>query len=171
GLFHDEPTIEAMNLLGLDLNAVGNHEFDDGQQELLRMQNGGCKADAPTTSCQNGKFVGAKFKFLAANVKKSDGGTLLPAYEIKKFGGIPVAFIGMTLKGTPEIVSPDGIKGLSFQDEAATVNQLIPQLKRQGVSAVVVVVHEGGYQSGGFNDCNGVSGAIVDIVKKLDKAV
>lgn len=170
GLFHDEPTIEAMNLLGLDLNAVGNHEFDDGQQELLRMQNGGCKADAPTTSCQNGKFVGAKFKFLAANVKKSDGGTLLPAYEIKKFGGIPVAFIGMTLKGTPEIVSPDGIKGLSFQDEAATVNQLIPQLKRQGVSAVVVV-HEGGYQSGGFNDCNGVSGAIVDIVKKLDKAV
>ncbi|AXT48740.1 bifunctional metallophosphatase/5'-nucleotidase [Chromobacterium rhizoryzae] len=171
GLFHDEPTIEAMNLLGLDLNAVGNHEFDDGQQELLRMQNGGCKTGAPTTSCQNGKFVGAKFKFLAANVKKSDGGTLFPAYEIKKFGGIPVAFIGMTLKGTPEIVSPDGIKGLSFQDEAATVNQLIPQLKRQGVSAVVVVVHEGGYQSGNFNECNGVSGPIVDIVKKLDPAV
>lgn len=171
GLFHDEPTIEAMNLLGLDLNAVGNHEFDDGQQELLRMQNGGCKTDAPTTSCQNGKFAGAKFKFLAANVKKSDGGTLFPAYEIKKFGGIPVAFIGMTLKGTPEIVSPDGIKGLSFQDEAATVNQLIPQLKRQGVSAVVVVVHEGGYQSGNFNECNGISGPIVDIVKKLDPAV
>ncbi|WP_239690939.1 bifunctional metallophosphatase/5'-nucleotidase [Chromobacterium sphagni] len=171
GLFHDEPTIEAMNLLGLDINAVGNHEFDDGQAELLRMQNGGCKPGSATT-CQNGgKFVGAKFKFLAANVQKPDGGTLFPAYEIKKYGNIPVAFIGMTLKGTPEIVSPTGLQGLNFKDEADTVNQLIPKLKQQGVAAVVVVVHEGGYQSGSFNDCNGVSGPIVDIVGKLDKAV
>ena len=171
GLFHDEPTIEAMNLLGLDINAVGNHEFDDGQDELLRMQNGGCKPGSSNT-CQNGgKFAGAKFKFLAANVRKSDGGTLFPAYEIKRYGNIPVAFIGMTLKGTPEIVSPTGIQGLSFQDEADTVNALVPKLKAQGVSAVVVVVHEGGYQSGSFNDCNGISGPIVDIVKKLDKAV
>ncbi|KUM03251.1 5'-nucleotidase C-terminal domain-containing protein [Chromobacterium subtsugae] len=171
GLFHDEPTIEAMNLLGLDINAVGNHEFDDGQEELLRMQNGGCKPGSSTTCRNGGKFAGAKFKFLAANVRKSDGGTLFPAYEIKRYGNIPVAFIGMTLKGTPEIVSPTGIQGLSFQDEADTVNALVPKLKAQGVSAVVVVVHEGGYQSGSFNDCNGISGPIVDIVKKLDKAV
>ncbi|MBP4048769.1 bifunctional metallophosphatase/5'-nucleotidase [Chromobacterium violaceum] len=172
GLFHDEPTIEAMNLLGLDINAVGNHEFDDGQDELLRMQNGGCKAGGGNTTCQNGgSFAGAKFKFLAANVQKPDGGTLFPAYEIKKYGNIPVAFIGMTLKGTPDIVSPTGIQGLSFKDEADTVNALVPKLKAQGVAAVVVVVHEGGYQSGNYNECKGISGPIVDIVKKLDKAV
>ncbi|MCD5328505.1 bifunctional metallophosphatase/5'-nucleotidase [Chromobacterium piscinae] len=172
GLFHDEPTIEAMNLLGLDINAVGNHEFDDGQDELLRMQNGGCKAGAVETSClYGGGFSGAKFKFLAANVQKQDGGTLFPAYEIKKYGNIPVAFIGMTLKGTPDIVSPTGIQGLSFKDEADTVNALVPKLKAQGVAAVVVVVHEGGYQSGNYNECKGISGPIVDIVKKLDKVV
>ncbi|AXE36511.1 bifunctional metallophosphatase/5'-nucleotidase [Chromobacterium phragmitis] len=172
GLFHDEPTIEAMNLLGLDINAVGNHEFDDGQDELLRMQNGGCKPGAGDTTCQyGGSFAGAKFKFLAANVQKADGSTLFPAYEIKKYGNIPVAFIGMTLKGTPDIVSPTGIQGLSFKDEADTVNALIPKLKAQGVAAVVAVVHEGGYQTGSYNECKGISGPIVDIVKKLDKAV
>ncbi|WP_434634285.1 bifunctional metallophosphatase/5'-nucleotidase [Chromobacterium sp. CV08] len=170
GLFHDEPTVEAMNMLGLDLNAVGNHEFDDGQDELLRMQNGGCKPGS-ANSCLMGRFAGASFKFLAANVKKSDGGTLFPAYSIKRYGGIPVAFIGMTLKGTPEIVSPTGVAGLSFRDEADTVNGLIPQLKAQGVGAVVVLIHEGGYQAGSYNDCNGISGPIVDIVKKLDKSV
>ncbi|MEO2218873.1 bifunctional metallophosphatase/5'-nucleotidase [Chromobacterium vaccinii] len=172
GMFHDEPTIEAMNLLGLDINAVGNHEFDDGQDELLRMQNGGCKAGAVETSClYGGGFSGAKFKFLAANVQKQDGSTLFPAYEIKKYGNIPVAFIGMTLKGTPDIVAPTGIQGLSFKDEVDTVNALVPKLKAQGVAAVVVVVHEGGYQSGNYNECKGISGPIVDIVKKLDKAV
>lgn len=171
GLFHDEPTVEAMNLLGLDLNAVGNHEFDDGQDELLRMQNGGCKPGAADTSCQNGKFTGAKFHFLAANVQKADGTTLFPAYEIKKYGNIPVAFIGMTLKGTPEIVSPTGIQGLSFKDEADTVNALIPKLKAQGVGAVVVLIHEGGYQTGTYDGCVGISGPIVDIVKRLDKSV
>jgi 5'-nucleotidase len=170
-LFHDEPTIEAMNKLGLDINAVGNHEFDDGQDELLRMQKGGCKAGS-TTSCQNGgKFDGAKFKFLAANVEKSDGSTLFPAYEIKRFGGVPVAFIGMTLKGTPDIVSAAGIQGLSFKDEVATVNKLVPVLKKQGVNAIVVVVHEGGLQTGSYNGCDGISGAIVDIVKGFDKSV
>ncbi|MCW3480889.1 bifunctional metallophosphatase/5'-nucleotidase [Neisseriaceae bacterium JH1-16] len=170
-LFHDEPTIEAMNKLGLDINAVGNHEFDDGQDELLRMQNGGCKTGS-TTSCQNGgKFDGAKFKFLAANVEKTDGSTLFPAYEIKRFGGVPVAFIGMTLKGTPDIVTAAGVQGLSFKDEVATVNKLVPVLKKQGVNAIVVVVHEGGLQTGNYNDCDGISGAIVDIVKGFDKAV
>ncbi|AUH50401.1 bifunctional metallophosphatase/5'-nucleotidase [Chromobacterium sp. ATCC 53434] len=170
GLFHDEPTVEAMNMLGLDLNAVGNHEFDDGQDELLRMQNGGCKPGS-ANSCLMGRFAGASFKFLAANVTKADGSTLFPGYAIKRYGGIPVAFIGMTLKGTPEIVSPTGVAGLSFRDEAATVNGLIPQLKAQGVGAVVVLIHEGGYQAGSYNDCNGISGPIADIVKKLDKSV
>ncbi|AXK38901.1 bifunctional metallophosphatase/5'-nucleotidase [Crenobacter cavernae] len=172
GLFHDEPAVEAMNALGLDINAVGNHEFDDGQEELLRMQNGGCKAGSTDTSCKRtGRFDGAKFKFLAANVEKADGKPIFPAYEIRKFGGIPVAVIGMTLKGTPEVVTPDGIKGLSFKDEAATVNKLVPELKKQGVEAIVVVVHEGGLQTGTYDECKGISGAIVDIVKGFDKAV
>lgn len=125
-LFHDEPTIEAMNLLGLEINAVGNHEFDEGKDELLRMQNGGCH---PVDGCQAGQFGGARFKFLAANVQDSSGRTLFPAYEIKYFNGIPVAFIGMTLKDTPSIVTPSGVAGLTFKAEADTVNALVPQLQ------------------------------------------
>lgn len=172
GLFHDEPTIEAMNLLGLDLNAVGNHEFDAGQEELLRKQNGGCKPGGGNSTCQNGgKFDGAKFKFLAANVEKADGKTLFAPYEIRNFNGVPMAFIGMTLEGTAGIVSAAGIQGLAFKDEADTVNKLIPELKAKGVQAIAVVVHEGGLQTGTYNGCTGISGAIVDIVNRLDKAV
>lgn len=169
-LFHDEPTIEAMNELGLELNAVGNHEFDDGRDELLRMQNGGCH---PSDGCKGGTtFTGAKFKFLAANVvDTASKKTIFPAYQVKTFGGVKVAFIGMTLKNTPEIVTPSGVAGLSFKDEADTVNALVPELKQQGIESIVVLVHEGGTQSGGLNECKGVSGAIVDIVKRLDPAV
>ncbi|WP_137940336.1 bifunctional metallophosphatase/5'-nucleotidase [Chitinivorax sp. B] len=169
-LFHDEPTIESMNMMGLDFNAVGNHEFDDGKDELLRMQNGGCH---PVDGCQSGvQFTGAKFKFLAANVVDSKSSkTLFPAYQIKTFNNIPVAFIGMTLKGTPTIVTPSGVAGLDFKDEAETVNKLVPELKAQGVEAIVVLVHEGGMQTGDYNECKGIAGPIVDIVNKFDKAV
>ena len=100
-LFHDEPTIEAMNAIGLDLNAVGNHEFDEGATELLRMANGGCH---PTDGCQDGTpFAGADFDFLAANVvQESTGETLFAPYSIRNFNGAKVAFIGMTLEGTPQ---------------------------------------------------------------------
>ncbi|QKJ67295.1 bifunctional metallophosphatase/5'-nucleotidase [Deefgea piscis] len=169
-LFHDEPTIEAMNEMGLELNAVGNHEFDEGSTELLRMQSGGCH---PTDGCKAGTtFGGAKFKFLAANVVDSKTGkTLFPEYQVKEFSGVKVAFIGMTLKGTPGIVTPSGVAGLTFKDEADTVNALVPKLKAQGIEAIVVLVHEGGTQLGDLNECKGVSGAIVDIVKRLDPAV
>ncbi len=169
-LFHDEPTIESMNLMGLEINAVGNHEFDEGKDELLRMQNGGCH---PVDGCQAGStFGGARFKFLAANVVDTQSGkTIFPAYVIKTFHRVPVAFIGMTLKGTPSIVTPSGVAGLTFKDEADTVNALVPELKQQGVEAIVVVLHEGGYQSGFYNDCKGISGPLVDIVNHLDPAV
>jgi 5'-nucleotidase len=169
-LFHDEPTIEAMNLLGLDLNAVGNHEFDEGAAELLRMQNGGCH---PTDGCLDGDgFAGADFQFLAANVVRKDNGkTLFPAYKIRSFGGAKLAFIGIVLEGTPTIVTPSGVAGLEFKDEAETVNALIPQLKAKGVNAITVLIHEGGVQSGTFNGCVGISGAIVDIVNRFDPAV
>jgi 5'-nucleotidase len=169
-MFHDEPTIESVSMMGLALSAVGNHEFDEGEAELLRMQNGGCH---PVDGCQGPHpFTGAKFHYLAAStVVKSTGKTLLPPYEIREFEGIPVAFIGLTLKGTESIVSPVGIADLEFKDEADTVNALIPELKAKGVEAIVVLIHQGGYPTGDYNECPGISGAIVDIVKKFDKAV
>jgi 5'-nucleotidase len=172
-LFHDEPTIEAMNKIGLDLNAVGNHEFDEGARELLRMQRGGCH---PEDGCLDGNgFRGAKFRFLAANVVDEDTGrTLFRPYSIEKFKGIKVGFIGMTLEGTPDIVSPSGVAGLDFLDEADTANRYADELRRRhGVRAVVVLLHEGGVQSlpGGINDCNGISGPIVDIVNRTTEQV
>ena len=130
-LFHDEPTIEAFNLIGLDYNAVGNHEFDEGCAELLRMQDGGCH---PVDGCLDGDdFEGADFTYLAANVVRQDNGkTIFPAYKMRSFAGAKVAFIGMTLEGTPIIVTPSGVAGLNFLDEADTVNALVPELKAQG---------------------------------------
>ena len=170
GLFHDEPTIEALSLMGLEVSAVGNHEFDEGRDELLRMQNGGCH---PLAGCRGpSKFAGAKFRYLAAStIDRRTGKTLLPAYEVKEFEGIPVAFIGLTLKDTPKVVSPSGVAGLEFRDEAETVNGLVPELRRRGIEAIVVLIHEGGFPTGDYNECPDISGPIVNIVKKLDKAV
>ncbi|MGM4903670.1 bifunctional metallophosphatase/5'-nucleotidase [Tardiphaga sp. 866_E4_N2_1] len=169
-LFHDEPTIEALSMMGLEIASVGNHEFDEGREELLRMQNGGCH---PVDGCQGPHpFAGATFNYLAAStIDTKTGKSLLPSYQIKTFDGIPVAFIGLTLKGTPGLVAPPGIAGLEFRDEADTVNALVPELKAKGVEAIVVLIHEGGFPTGDYNECPGISGPIVDIVKKFDKAV
>jgi 5'-nucleotidase len=169
-LFHDEPTIESLSMMGLEVASVGNHEFDEGKDELVRMQNGGCH---PTDGCQGPHpFLGAKFRYLAAGtIEKSTGKTMFPPYAIRHFEGIPVAFIGLTLKGTPKLVSPVGVADLEFKDEADTVNALVPELKARGVEAIVVLIHEGGFPTGDNNECPGISGPIVDIVKKFDKAV
>ncbi|WP_437912919.1 bifunctional metallophosphatase/5'-nucleotidase [Sorangium sp. So ce302] len=170
-LFHDEPTIEAMNLLGLDINGVGNHEFDKGTAELLRMQYGGC---SPADGCTDGTFFpGANFKFLAANVvvDTTSGRTLFPRYDIREFDGVKVAFIGMTLEDTPSIVTPIGVAGLSFMDEVDTVNDIVPELQAQGIEAIVVLLHEGGLPTGLFNECPGLSGPIIDIATNIDPAV
>jgi len=168
-LFNDEPTIESMSLMGLETSAVGNHEFDKGAAALLRMQNGGCAADG----CKGPQpFKGAQFQYLAAStVDSKTGKTLLPAYHVKSFQGIPVAFIGLTLKDTPTIVVPAGVSGLTFRDEAETVNALVPELQAKGINAIVLLIHEGGVPTGDYNECPGISGPIVNIVKKLDKAV
>ena len=189
GLFHDEPTVEAANLFGLDVHAVGNHEFDEGVTELLRMQEGG---GHPVDGCQDGTpFTGADFSFLAANVtwKDTDGRqtpgrvppgrgadragpeTILPPYEIFRFRGVPVAIIGMTLEGTPSIVSPSGIADVDFRDEADTINALVPELKRRGVETIVALVHEGGAPSAFDGTCPGISGPIVDIVERTSDEV
>ncbi|QUS38623.1 bifunctional metallophosphatase/5'-nucleotidase [Tardiphaga alba] len=169
-LFHDEPTIEALSMMGLDIASVGNHEFDEGRDELLRMQHGGCH---PVDGCKGPHpFMGATFRYLAAStIDTKTGKPLLPPYEVRNFEGIPVAFIGLTLKGTPNLVAPPGIAGLEFRDEAETVNALVPELKTKGVEAIVVLIHEGGFPTGGYNECPGISGPIVDIVGKFDKAV
>lgn len=170
-LFHDEPTIEAFNLIGLDFNAVGNHEFDEGVYELIRMQEGGCH---PVDGCLDGDdFAGAEFRFLAANVQwKKNNKPIFPAYKTRSFNGVNVAFIGMTLEGTPSIVTPSGISELNFLDEADTANALIPKLRQKGIETIVVLIHEGGLPASfNSNGCVGVSGPIVDIVNRLDDAV
>ncbi len=169
-LFRDEPTIESLSAMGLEISAVGNHEFDKGSAELLRMQRGGCHAGEGCKGPQ--PFKGASFKYLAAStIDTATGQTILPAYHVKRFEGIPVAFIGLTLKDTPTIVVPSGVAGLRFDDEATSVNRLVPELKAQGIEAIVVLIHEGGMATGDYNDCPGISGPIVGIVNKLDKAV
>lgn len=169
-LFADEVTLESLTAMGLHLSAVGNHEFDHGQDELLRRQRGGCH---PVQGCKGPTpFKGAGFQYLAAStVVEATGQPLLPAYQIRRFEGVPVGFIGLTTKNTPNLVMPTGVTGLRFDDEVETVNRLVPELKAQGVEAIVVLIHEGGYPTGGMNECPAISGPIVDIVKRLDKAV
>lgn len=168
--FDDEPTVQAMNRIGLDFNGVGNHEFDHGSAELQRLQTGGCAAGG----CKSGTtFEGARFGILAANVVvRETGKLLLPAYGIKTFGAIRIAFVGATLKGTPALVPGAGVAGLDFVDEADAVNRLVPELRAQGVETIVVLLHQGGAQRGGdYNSCVGFSGPVVDIARRLDPAV
>ncbi|MET4482850.1 bifunctional metallophosphatase/5'-nucleotidase [Bradyrhizobium sp. F1.13.3] len=169
-MFHDEPSIESLSMMGLAIASVGNHEFDEGKTELLRMQNGGCH---PVDGCQGPHpFTGAKFHYLAAStIETATGRSVLPPYDIREFEGIPIAFIGLTLKETAGIVSPAGVTGLEFRDEAETVNALVPQLKARGVEAIVVLIHQGGEPAGDYNECPAITGPIVDIVKKFDRAV
>lgn len=172
-LFHDEPTIEAMNLIGLDIAGVGNHEFDEGPAELLRMQEGGCH---PIDGCLDGDgFAGADFQYTSANVTvNATGETLFPPYVIESYEGVEVAYIGMTLEGTPTIVTPSGVAGLTFHDEVETVNALIPELTAQGVKSIVVLLHEGGFSSGGpeGDDCaDGLTDPLRSIVTGFDPAV
>jgi 5'-nucleotidase len=179
GLFHDEPTIEALNKLKLDVSSVGNHEFDEGAKELARMQDGGCH---PTAGCfEEGKtFRGAKFPYLAANVTdEKTGKPILDPYFIWERGGVKIGFIGVTLEGTANIVTAEGVKGLKFGDEVETINKYTKVLERKGVKSVVALIHEGGAPaSSSYNyDCDspgagdGISGPIVDIAKNLSPQV
>lgn len=177
-LFLDEPTIETVNHMQIDFSAVGNHEFDRGWQELLRLQQGGCEKFTVREPCQISKpFEGAKFRFLAANTVREDGQPLLPATGLKRFTQgnttVTVGFIGMTLKATPTMVSPAGVKGLRFEDEAATANALVPQLRAQGADVIVVAIHEGGYTDAQVleQQCSGINGDIVPILERLDPSV
>ncbi|MGW1087869.1 bifunctional metallophosphatase/5'-nucleotidase [Streptomyces sp. NPDC002596] len=179
GLFHDEPTIEALNKIDLDVTTVGNHEFDEGATELARLQNGGCH---PVEGCyeQGTTFQGADFPYLAANVTdEKTGRPILKPYTVWKKNGVKIGFIGVTLEGTPNIVTANGVKGLKFHDEIETVNKYAKELDRQGVKSIVALIHEGGAPaSSSYNyDCDspgagdGISGPIVDIAKGISPKV
>ena len=169
GLFHDEPTIEALNAAGLELSAVGNHELDEGWAELSRMQNGGCH---PRDGCQDGMpFGGAAFRFLAANVvvdpARAAPAEAFPPYAVRQFDGVKVGFIGLTLRSAPDVVTPTGIAGLSFRDEARTANAVAAELRRQGVRTIVVLIHEGARAPRTSDICRPMSGAIPEIVRRF----
>ncbi|KUN21098.1 bifunctional metallophosphatase/5'-nucleotidase [Streptomyces antibioticus] len=178
GLFHDEPTIEALNKLDLDVTSVGNHEFDEGAKELARLQHGGCH---PTAGCYTDEgFEGADFPYLAANVlNEKTNKPILKPYWVWKKDGIKVGFIGVTLEGTPDVVSAEGVKGLKFKDEVETINKYARVLQAQGVKSIVALIHEGGAPaSGAYNyNCDspgagdGISGPIVDIAKNITPQV
>ncbi|NED13481.1 5'-nucleotidase C-terminal domain-containing protein [Streptomyces sp. SID9124] len=179
GLFHDEPTIEALNKIDLDVTSVGNHEFDEGAVELARLQNGGCH---PVEGCyeKGKKFKGADFPYLAANVtSEKTGKPILKPYTVWKKNGVKIGFIGVTLEGTPDIVTANGVKGLKFHDEVETINKYAKELDRQGVKSIVALIHEGGAPaSASYNyDCDspgagdGISGPITDIAKGITPKV
>jgi 5'-nucleotidase len=184
GLFHDEPTIEVLNQLGLEVSAVGNHEFDKGRAELLRLQHGGCFARSQDgtggvvgvdTCMNNGAFPGARFQYLAANVlDTASNTTLFPASSLHEVGGVKIGFIGVTLRSTPMVVTPAGVQGLQFLSEVASVNRLAPQLRAQGASAVVVLLHQGGQTSARSvqdKSCPDLSGPILALADQFDSAV
>ncbi|KOV79402.1 bifunctional UDP-sugar hydrolase/5'-nucleotidase [Nocardia sp. NRRL S-836] len=155
-LFHDEPTIEVLNKVGMDTTAAGNHEFDEGYKELLRMQHGGCH---PADGCQfREKYEGANFPILGANVTNAKTGLpALPPFWVEFRDGMPIGFIGMPLKDVPLLVDPNGIKELQFGDEVKAANRYANFLDAIGVKSIVLLVHQGDQvtaSTGGPNACN-----------------
>lgn len=176
--FYEEPTIDVLNQLGLEVSSVGNHEFDRGKTELLRLANGGCAPQGTVgkdTCLINNQFKGAQFQYLAANViDQSTGSTLLPAYIIKNINGVQVAFIGLTLKDTPSVVAAGGTDGLAFRDEVQTVNALIPEVKQKGAQIIIVLLHQGGVTDSNIitqKTCNNLDQEIVHIVDSLSPEI
>ncbi|MBB5192405.1 5'-nucleotidase [Silvimonas terrae] len=174
-LLRDEPTVAALNQLGLEFSALGNHELDRGRDELLRMQKGGCDSVDPQRACKYAPtYDGARFSWIAANVlDTATHQTLLPSYAVREVNGVRVAFIGAVLKSTPLIVDADGVAGLSFEDEANAINRVVFQLRKQGIRVFVALIHQGGDSRQHFDveNCDTLTGEIVGIVKRLDPDV
>ncbi|MBB5234320.1 5'-nucleotidase [Deinococcus budaensis] len=178
-LLRDEPTVVALSKLGMKASALGNHEFDQGLKELLRMQNGGCDSNSPDKACKfDPAYAGASFKWLGANVVyKAGGANPFQPYFIETIGGAKIGFIGAVLKDTPTIVNPTGVAELNFLDEAASINRYVPVLKAQKVDAIVVLIHQGGVVKQGSTakfdtvGCQDLEGDLVPIAQKIDPAV
>jgi len=175
-LFLDEPAVGVMNRIGVEFNAVGNHEFDRGWKELERLQNGGCEKNTRLTPCRLEQFKGAKYKYLSASTFLPDGKTLFPATGLKSFdtpaGKVTIGFVGLSLKTVPLLVSPENVAGLKFEDEATAINRAIPLLKSEGADAVVVLIHQGGKTTEGDPDsCNDLTGDIKPILDRINPGV
>ena len=177
-LFLDEPTVGVMNRVHLDFTSVGNHEFDRGWRELKRLREGGCEKFTLREPCAvEPDYKGTTYPILAANVRQQDGTTLFPGYGIKRFGtgknAVAVGVIGLTLRGTAQIVSPGGIEGLTFEDEAESINALVPKVLAEGADAVVVAIHQGLVPEPGdsYTGCGSMAGDLRDILAKLDPRI
>jgi 5'-nucleotidase len=188
-LFHEEPATIVTNLMHADFSSVGNHEFDKGSAELTRIQRGGCSATgctgAPYALPGGGttdRYPGADFQYLSANVTvDATGRTLFPAYGVKWLrtdSGRPVGlgFIGEVLKDTPQIVTPTGVAGLTFGDEAQAANKAVTALARRGVHIPILVIHQGGFQTGAVTTPNGCAGNLAGspieaIAQQLDPSI
>jgi len=174
GLFYDEPTVAVMNAIGLDVNAIGNHEFDRGVAELQRIAAGGCRAESrgERISCPGQiPFAGARFPFIVANVTDRDGNALFAPSVVREIDGVRIGIIGAVTRSTAGMVKADSVTGLRFAAEAAAVNQTAAELRRQGVHTLIAAIHEGGDANGGFNACNNPRGAIFEIVRELDRSI
>lgn len=191
-LFHDEPSVEALSLAGLQISALGNHDLDEGWWELYRIQKGGCHS---VDGCQDGTpFAGASFSYLAANVTldpaQADPGRLaqagvegaatrllLPASAVREIGGIRIGFIGAILRGAPAVIIPESIRGLSFHHVPEAVNDAARALRGQGVRIIILLIHEGGEQAGALqpgegrvpniNSCERMSPSFADMISRI----
>ncbi|WP_326567226.1 bifunctional UDP-sugar hydrolase/5'-nucleotidase [Amycolatopsis rhabdoformis] len=165
-LFHDEPTIDFLNELGVKASVVGNHELDEGYQELLRMQFGGCNQ---TDGCQfRPTYQGADFPILGSNVYFTNGLPALLPFSVQFSGGVPIGIIGATLKDLPSVVTPDAIKGLKFGDETQAINRTANLLDLLGIKAQVVLLHQGDetLPGSGPNDCKTQPNGDADVIAK-----
>jgi len=170
--FHDEPTIQAFNLMGFNYSAVGNHEFDEGWQELLRMQNGGC---SPVDGCYTGvpEFTGANYQYLTANVVRLDKDKLLfKSYTVEKIAGVKIGFIGVSLESTPTIVVPSSVEGLEFKAEVAAINQYAKMFKNEmEIKSIVVLLHDGAAAGPNINSCKTTDPFFSNVVMNLDPEI
>jgi 5'-nucleotidase len=174
-MFADEPSIEALNRMGLVASSLGNHEFDPGPQELLRQQHGGCVSPRPTKACQFAPdFKGAGFSYLAANVVDArTGRNLVPGWRIVDVKGVKVGLIGAVLHDLASVTVAASIKGLEVRDEAAAINAVLPAMRASGAQVFVVLIHEGGFADQPFDQagCDTLHGPIVAITRQLDPAI
>ncbi|KQY18872.1 multifunctional 2',3'-cyclic-nucleotide 2'-phosphodiesterase/5'-nucleotidase/3'-nucleotidase [Massilia sp. Root133] len=174
-MFADEPSIEALNRMGLVASSLGNHEFDQGPKELLRQQHGGCDSPRPAKACRlSPDFKGAGFTYLAANVVDAQTGkTLVPGWRIVDVKGVKVGLIGAVLHDLASVTIASSINGLAIEDEAASINAVLPVMRAQGAQVFVVLIHEGGFADQPYDkaDCDTLHGPIVAITKQLDPAI
>jgi len=175
--FHDEPAIYALNNIEMDVGTLGNHEFDEGGQEMLRLINGGQRNDdrqfkdgpsGETINTSDPDFPGADFPYIAANTQyKSTGENVLSPVEIVERDGVKVGFIGVTTEDTPNIVTKDAIDPFRITDISESVNRQARKLQDQGVKSIVVLAH-----AGGFQDSAGVAtGEILDETSEMTRFV